>query len=306
MKRMFLFLATNLAVVALLGIIYAFLAPFIEPALQQLGIPYSGLLAFALFFGMSGSFVSLLMSKTMAKMAYKIKTIKTLEEAQTAHERFMVIEVQKLAEQAGINMPEVGVYISPEPNAFATGASKNKSMIAASSGLLDGMSETEARAVLAHEMSHITNGDMVTMTLMQGVLNTFVIFFARIVAGIISNIMRNDEGEGVGGFAYFGIVFVLEMVFGFLASLITFAYSRRREYYADSGSADYLGSAQPMIAALRKLATLTNRAPVDPRGQSLETLKIGGRERRSFLRTHPTLEDRIASLENWTADVSRA
>ena len=212
---------------------------------------YGGLLFFAAIFGFGGSIISLLISKWVAKRTYGVQVI---EQPRSEMEHWLVSTVQRQASQAGIGMPEVGIYDSPDMNAFATGAKRDDALVAVSSGLLYNMSRDEAEAVLAHEVSHIANGDMVTLTLIQGVVNTFVIFLARVVAGIISNALRSsdrDEGSSLGGgLAYMATVMVLEMVFGLLASIIVMWFSRQREYRADAGSAGLVG-ADKMVAALQ-------------------------------------------------------
>ena len=288
MKRVLLFLATNLAVVLVLSIVLSVLSSWLGLNRQGMG----GLLLMAAVFGFGGSIISLLISKWVAKRSYGVQII---EQPRSEMEHWLLATVTRQAQQAGIGMPEVGIYDSPEMNAFATGASKNNSLVAVSSGLLYSMSRDEAEAVLAHEVSHIANGDMVTLTLIQGVVNTFVIFFARVVAGIISNAFRsNDEEQGsaLGGFAYMMIVFVLEMVFGILASVIVMWFSRQREFRADAGSARLAGR-HKMIAALERL-----RQGHEPQleGTMMAFGINGKRSMNEWFMSHPPLEQRIEAL----------
>ncbi|NLJ93191.1 MAG: protease HtpX [Aeromonadales bacterium] len=288
MKRILLFIATNLAVVLVLGIV-------LNIVFSMLGIDrssISGLLVFCAVFGFGGAFISLLMSKWMAKRAYNVQII---EQPRSEVEHWLLSTVTRQAQQAGIGMPEVGIYDSPDMNAFATGASRNSSLVAVSSGLMYSMTRDEAEAVLAHEVSHIANGDMVTMTLLQGVVNTFVMFFARIIANIISSAMSKDdeEGGGLGGIAYFGVVMVLELVFGILASIIVMWFSRYREYRADAGSARLVGK-EKMIAALQRLGQ-GSQAELEG---SLAAFGINGRGSSELFMSHPPLEKRIESLRN--------
>ncbi|MFC3912391.1 protease HtpX [Pseudaeromonas sharmana] len=288
MKRIVLFLLTNLAVMLVLSIVLSIVT-------RWFGIDSgstAGLLVLAAVFGFGGSIISLLISKFVAKRSYGVQVI---EQPRTEIEHWLVSTVQRQAQQAGIGMPEVGIYESPDMNAFATGANRNNALVAVSSGLLYSMSRDEAEAVLAHEVSHVANGDMVTLTLIQGVVNTFVIFFARVVAGIISNVFRsNDEeqGAGVGGLAYYAIVFVLEMVFGILASIIVMWFSRQREFRADAGSAQLVGR-DKMIAALERL-----RRGHEPQMEgTMMAFGINGKRSMSELfMSHPPLEKRIEAL----------
>ena len=246
----------------------------------------------AAVFGFGGSFISLLISKWIAKRSYGVQVI---EQPRSEIEHWLLSTVTRQAQQAGIGMPEVGIYDSPEMNAFATGANRNNALVAVSSGLLYSMSRDEAEAVLAHEVSHIANGDMVTLTLIQGVVNTFVIFFARVVAGLISNFLRSDDeeqGAGLSGLAYMATVFVLEMIFGILASVIVMWFSRQREFRADAGSARLVGS-NKMIAALERL-----RQGHEPQLEgSMMAFGINGKRSISELfMSHPPLEQRIEAL----------
>lgn len=287
MFRMMLFLATNLAILLVLGV-------FLNVILPMFGIQLgntTGLLVIALVFGMGGSFISLSMSKWMAKRATGAKVIET---PNTPMERWLMQTVQRLANGANIPMPEVAIFPSQSINAFATGASKSNSLVAVSTGLLQQMSQDEQEAVLAHEIAHIANGDMVTMALVQGVLNTFVIFLARIIAQAISSFVSrgNENGQGLGFFAYIAVVFVLEMILGVLASIIAMWFSRQREYRADAGSADLVG-APKMIAALEKLK---RSSEPELEGQ-LVAFGINGKRSEVFA-SHPSLEKRIAALKS--------
>lgn len=282
MKRVLLFLATNLAVILVLSIVLNIVFSF-------LGIDHSsisGLLVFAAIFGFGGSFISLALSKWMAKRSTGAVVI---TQPRNATEQWLMNTVARQAKQAGIGMPEVAVYDSPEMNAFATGMNRNNALVAVSTGLLRNMKEDEVEAVLAHEVSHVANGDMVTLTLIQGVVNTFVIFFARLIAGAIRN-----NNQQLGTFAYFGIVIVLEIVFGFLASMIVMWFSRQREYRADAGAARLSGP-DKMIAALERLK---NNHESRLEG-SMMAFGIASKKAKSeLLLTHPPLEKRIEALRS--------
>lgn len=287
MSRVMLFLGTNLAILLVLGV-------FLNVILPMLGIQLgntAGLLVIALAFGMGGSFISLQMSKWLAKRSTGAQVI---ENPRSPMERWLVDTVSRLASQANIPMPEVAVFQSNSINAFATGASKSSSLVAVSTGMLQQMSQDEQEAVLAHEIAHIANGDMVTMALVQGVLNTFVIFLARIIAQAISAFVArgNENGQGLGFIAYIGVVFVLEMVLGVLASIIAMWFSRQREYRADAGSARLVGS-HKMIAALQRLKQSTE-PELD--GQ-LVAFGINGKKSELFA-SHPSLDNRIEALRS--------
>lgn len=282
MMRIFLFLATNFAVMIVLGIILS--------VTGIAGHSTGGILITALVFGFAGSLISLFLSKTMALRSVDGEVI-TQPSNQT--EQWLVDTVRRQAQQAGIPMPEVAIYHSPDANAFATGATKNNSLVAVSTGLLNAMTRDEAEAVLAHEISHIANGDMVTMTLLQGVLNTFVIFLSRIIASFVSS-SRNDNGEETRSSGmYFLVSMVLEIVFGVLASIIAMWFSRYREFRADAGSAHLVGK-QKMIAALQRLQQLSE--PQNLEG-SLNAFMINGKRSELFM-SHPPLEKRIEALRN--------
>jgi heat shock protein HtpX len=290
-KRIFFFILTNIAVIAVISVILSVFN--VAPYLEGTGLNYQSLLIFSAVFGFTGALISLFISKWMAKRAFGIVPI---SHPQTENERFVVETVRSLASRAKIGMPEVGIYDSPEPNAFATGWNKDNALVAVSTGLLRNMTKDEVEGVLGHEVSHISNGDMVTLTLIQGVVNTFVIFFARIAAHIVTTfINRDEENNGVGGIAYFLTSIVFEILFGILASVIVMAFSRHREYRADAGSASLLGK-QKMVAALKKLALLKDAA-VDPRGKAFATMKISDKSALfGLFSSHPPLEKRIEAL----------
>ncbi|WAJ71493.1 protease HtpX [Catenovulum adriaticum] len=286
MQRIILFLVTNLAVMLTLSIAMSVI--FSVFGINARG--YGGLLVMACVFGFGGAFISLLMSKWIAKRSVGAMVI---EQPRNSTEQWLVETVRRHAKQAKIGMPEVAIFNSPEMNAFATGANKNNALVAVSSGLLNNMTKDEAEAVIGHEVSHIANGDMVTLTLIQGVVNTFVIFLARVVAGIISNATRSNDqqGGGLGGFAYFAIVFVLEMLFGILASMVVAWFSRKREFRADAGGA-YLTSKQAMMSALERLKQ-SHESRLEG---SIMAFGIKGGKLVNLLSTHPPLDKRIEAL----------
>ncbi|TWG88167.1 heat shock protein [Cupriavidus gilardii J11] len=255
MKRILLFLATNLAVMIVLSITASLLG--VNRFLTANGLNLGMLLAFAALMGFGGAFISLLMSKTIAKWSTGAQVI---THPSTSTELWLMQTVEKLAQRAGLPMPEVAIY-EGEPNAFATGATKNSSLVAVSTGLLQSMSHEEVEAVLAHEIAHVANGDMVTLTLIQGVVNTFVIFLARVVGYFVDSMLRKNDEESSGpGIGYIVTVIVCEIVFGVLASLIVAAFSRHREYRADAGAARLMGTPSPMVAALRRLGGIESES----------------------------------------------
>jgi len=278
MKRILLFVATNFAVLIVLGVVLSIVMPYL--GLDRSG--YAGILMISAVFGMGGSFISLAISKWMAKRSVGAHVI---EQPETPMETWLLTTVQRQAQDAGIGMPEVAIYDSPEINAFATGMTKNSSLVAVSTGLLQQMTQDEAEAVLAHEVSHIANGDMVTLTLIQGVLNTFVYFFARVIA----NALTRDSRGG----ASFLVVMVLQVVFGMLASIIVMWFSRYREYRADAGGASLAGRSK-MISALRRLQG-GHESQLD--GQLAAFGISGKRGMAELMMSHPPLEKRIAALE---------
>jgi len=289
MKRILLFLTTNLAVVLLLGFVARLLG--VDRFLYQSGLNLPSLLIFAAIFGMGGSLISLLMSKWVAKRSVGAQVI---EQPSTQTERWLVETVQRQAQAAGIGMPEVAIYDSPEPNAFATGANRNAALVAVSTGLLQQMSAEEAEAVLGHEVSHVANGDMVTLSLLQGVLNTFVIVLARVVGYAVDQFLAKDNQRGPG-IGYYLASFVMELLFGFLASLIVMWFSRYREFHADAGGARLAGRSK-MIAALERLQQLHEPSQLPSQMAAFGINGGLGEGLRKLLMTHPPLEERIAAL----------
>jgi heat shock protein HtpX len=283
-KRIFLFLVTNLAVILTLSVVVSLLG---LGGVGVGGYDLGSLAVFCLVWGMGGSFISLQMSRWIAKRATGVHLIDG--SSSDSQLNWLHQTVGRLTRQANLPMPEVGVYESPEVNAFATGPSKSRSLVAVSTGLMRSMRPEEVEGVLAHEVAHIANGDMVTMTLLQGVLNAFVMFFARVIASVVT---RSDDERRGGGGMYFLVVIVL----GILASLVTAWFSRHREFRADAGGA-HLAGRERMVGALRRLAT--NRELVDTSHQALATMKINGvRGWAAMFSTHPPIEDRIAALQN--------
>jgi heat shock protein HtpX len=287
MKRIALFLLTNVAVLAVITIVLRVFG--LDRAVTSAsGLQFGQLLAFSAVVGFTGSIISLLTSKMMAKASTGAQVITT---PSSDAERWLVETVQRLAQKAGIAMPEVAVY-EGDPNAFATGAFKNSALVAVSTGLLQSMNKEEVEAVLGHEIAHVANGDMVTLTLIQGVVNTFVVFLSRIVGSIVDKaVFRTERGTGPG---YFITVMVCEIVFGILASIIVAWFSRQREFRADAGSARYLGTPSPMVNALRRLGGLEpGELPKAMAGFGI-TDKGGIM---ALFSTHPPIEQRIAALQ---------
>jgi len=286
MKRIVLFLATNLAVMVVLSVVVSLLG--VDRFLTQQGIDYRSLLVFAAVIGFGGAFISLLMSKTMAKWSTGAHVI---DGSEGSTEYRLVQTVKRLADRAGLGMPEVAVY-EGAPNAFATGAFRNSALVAVSTGLLQSMSPEEVEAVLGHEVTHVANGDMVTLTLIQGVLNTFVVFLSRIVGYFVDRtVFRTERGVGPG---FYITMVVCEIVFGVLASLIVAWFSRQREFRADAGSAMLLGSPQPMVAALARLGSLQSGTLP----QSMKAFGISDHAGvMALFATHPPIEKRIAALQ---------
>jgi heat shock protein HtpX len=286
MKRIFLFVMTNLAVMVVLGIVINLLG--LNRWLDANGLNVGGLMAFSLVVGFGGATISLLMSKFIAKASTGAQIINDSRDPTHA---WLVETVRRFADKAGVQMPEVGIY-EGAPNAFATGAFKNSALVAVSTGLLQSMTREEVEAVIGHEVAHVANGDMVTMTLIQGVLNTFVVFLSRIVGSIVDRAIFKTE-RGVGP-VYFISVIVCQIVFGLLASIIVAWFSRQREFRADRGSADYLGNPKPMINALARLGGM------EP-GALPESIKAMGISDRpgwmALFSTHPPIEQRIAALQ---------
>jgi heat shock protein HtpX len=290
MKRVFLFLATNIAVLVVLGIVLQLLG--VESLLdeQGVGLDLRALLIFSAVYGMGGSFISLAISKWMAKRATGARVI---QEPRTQAELWLVETVGKHAKASGIATPEVAIYDSPDPNAFATGARRDHALVAVSTGLLRGMNKDEVDAVLAHEVSHVANGDMVTLALIQGVVNVFVLFFARVIGHFVDRVVfKTERGYGIG---YFAVSILAQIVLGILASILVMWFSRQREFRADAGAARLAG-ARRMVAALERLKSASNQ----PLPEQLSAFGITGGVRgglAALLASHPPLEERIARLE---------
>jgi len=288
MRRVGLFLLTNLAVLVVFGTVMQLLEPWLRS--QGIDVNNAAMLIFALMFGMGGALISLLMSKRIALMSTRAKVI---ENPANATERWLVSTVERQARDAGIGMPDVAIFDAAEPNAFATGASRNNALVAVSSGLLRHMNEGEVEAVLAHEVSHVANGDMITMTLLQGVLNTFVLLLSRVLGQIIDRaVFKSDRGYGPG---YFIVVIVLQIALGILASIVVMAFSRWREFRADAGGARLAGRAK-MISALERLRRSQQPGELP---EAVEAFGIRGRVGMGFKRlfmSHPPLEERIRAL----------
>ena len=290
MKRVFLFVLTNIAILIVLSIAVRVLG--LDRYLTESGINYGSLLVFAAIFGMGGSFISLAISKWSAK---RMVGAHVITQPATPTERWLVETVSRQAQAAGIGMPEVAVYDAPEVNAFATGMRRDSALVAVSTGLLSAMDQDEAEAVLAHEVSHVANGDMVTLALIQGVLNTFVIFFSRVIGHTVDKaVFRNERGNGPG---YFIVSLVAQLVLGVLASIIVMWFSRQREFRADAGSATLAGR-NKMIAALQRLQAQRGATTLPER---MTAFGISGHVAQGLKRlfmTHPPLEERIAALQS--------
>ena len=286
MKRIALFLLTNVAVVALLGIVASLLG--VNRFLTPNGLNLGSLLGFALIIGFGGSIISLLLSKTMAKHGAGVRLI---NEPQSPDEAWIVDTVRKFATEAKIGMPEVGIF-DGEPNAFATGAFKNNALVAVSTGLLQGMTREEVEAVIGHEVAHIANGDMVTMTLIQGVMNTFVVFLSRVIGYAVDGFLNRGNERSGPGIGYFVTTIVLDILLGFVAGMIVAWFSRQREFRADAGAAQLMGRKQPMINALARLGGL----PAGELPKAVEAMGITGSIGKLFA-THPPIEERIAALQ---------
>ncbi|WP_404429838.1 protease HtpX [Sutcliffiella horikoshii] len=288
-KRIFFFILTNVLVLTTISII--FMVTGAGNYIEDGGINFGALLVFSAIIGFTGSFISLLMSRWMAKKMMNVKVIDP-DGPMNSQERQIVEMVHRMSRAAGITkMPEVGIYYSPEVNAFATGPSKNRSLVAVSSGLLDEMDEAAVEGVIAHEVAHIANGDMVTMTLLQGVVNTFVVFLARIAAFIASRFVKEEMAPIV----HFIAIIVFQIAFSILGSIVVFAFSRYREFHADRGGADLAGK-DKMVHALRSLQAYTNRV-TEEKDAAIASLKINGKRKSSLFSTHPDLNERIRRLE---------
>ena len=288
MKRIILFVLTNLAVVLVLGVVASLLG--VNRFLTSNGLDLTALLGFALIMGFGGAFISLLISKPVAKWSSGVQVI---AQPSNADEKWLVDTVQKLADKSGIGMPEVGIF-EGDPNAFATGAFKNSALVAVSTGLLQNMTHEEIEAVLAHEVAHIANGDMVTMALIQGVMNTFVVFLSRVVGYAVDSFLRKNDEENTGpGMGYWITTIVLDILLGFVAAIVVAWFSRQREFRADAGAAELMGRKQPMMNALARLGGLhTAELP-----KSMAAMGIAGGIGQLFS-THPPIEERIAALQN--------
>ncbi len=286
MKRIFLFVLTNVAVVAVLGVVASLLG--VNRYLEPNGLNLGALLGFALVIGFGGAIISLLISKPMAKWTAGLHMI---DQPQNADEQWIVSTVRQFADRAGIGMPEVGIF-DGAPNAFATGAFKNSALVAVSTGLLQGMTKEEVEAVIGHEVAHIANGDMVTMTLIQGVMNTFVVFLSRVIGYAVDGFLRRDSNNSGPGIGFMITTFVLDILLGFVAAMIVAWFSRHREFRADAGSAQLMGDRQPMMHALARLGGMQpGQLP-----QSVEAFGITGNIGKLFA-THPPIEERIAALQ---------
>lgn len=288
MKRIALFLLTNIAVVVVLGIVASLLG--VNRYLTANGLNLGALLGFAFVFGFGGAIISLLISKPVAKWSTGVQII---EQPRNQDEAWIVETVRKLADKAGIGMPEVGIF-DGAPNAFATGAFKNSALVAVSTGLLQSMTHEEIEAVIGHEVAHVANGDMVTMALIQGVMNTFVVFLSRAIGYLVDSFLRRNDSNNSGpGIGYMLTTIVLDIVLGFLAAMIVAWFSRQREFRADAGAAQLMGRRQPMINALARLGGVhTAELP-----KGMQAMGIAGSIGQLFA-THPPIEQRIAALQN--------
>ena len=292
MLRIGLFLLTNLAVMLLVGVIFNLLG--IQGILDANGVNLNlpGLLVFCAVFGIGGALISLLMSKTIARMSTRTQII---DQPQTADERWLVETVRELSQKAGIGMPDVGIFPMPQANAFATGWNRNSALVAVSVGLLERFNREEARAVIGHEIGHVANGDMVTLALIQGVVNTFVMFFARLVGFFVDRVLlRNEQGLGIG---YYITSIIMDMVFGVIAMMIVAWFSRRREYRADAAGA-HLASRDGMIAALARIKAESEAGAEQPLPANMKAFGIYGNSMAALMASHPPLEDRILALQN--------
>ena len=288
MKRIFLLILTNVAVMAVLSLVVQVFG--LDAALARKGMNLPGLLIVSAIFGFGGAFISLLISKWMAKRAMGVQVI---TQPRTEQEQWLVSTVESQAKAAGIGMPEVGIFESPDPNAFATGANRNAALVAVSTGLLQSMRRDEVEAVLGHEVSHVANGDMVTLTLIQGVMNTFVFFLARVIGGLVDKvILKNERGTGIG---YFVTVMAAQIVLGFLAGMVVAWFSRQREFRADAGGA-HLAGTMSMIGALEALKRVHSPTalPEKMAAFGIRSGDVSGFQR--LLMSHPPLDERIAAL----------
>ena len=285
MKRILLFVMTNIAVMVVVGIVTSLLGVG-----RYTGTNTGQLMIFSLVVGFSGAIISLLMSKSMAKMSMGVKII---NQPANADEAWIVDTVRKFADKSGIGMPEVGIY-EGEPNAFATGAFKNSALVAVSTGLLRGMTREEVEAVIGHEVAHVANGDMVTMALIQGVMNTFVVFASRLIGSLVDGFLRRGSDSSGPGIGYYATTIVLDILFGVLAGIIVAWFSRQREFRADRGAAQLMGQPQSMMNALARLGGMHAQGQEMPK--SMAAMGIAGSIGKLFS-THPPMEERIAALK---------
>jgi heat shock protein HtpX len=291
MKRIFLLIATNVAIMVVLSIVVSVLG--LDRYLTREGLNLQALLAFSAILGFGGAFISLLISKWMAKRTMGVQVI---EQPRTETEMWLVNTVRSQAQQAGIGMPEVGIFDSPEPNAFATGANKNSALVAVSTGLLNNMRRNEVEAVLGHEVSHVANGDMVTLTLVQGVMNTFVFFLARVIGFIVDRVFLKNERDGVG-IGYIATVIVAQLVLGILAGMVVAWFSRQREFRADAGGA-HLAGTNSMVGALEALRRVHSPTAMPEQMKAFGIRSGPPQGWQKLFMSHPPLEERIAALNS--------
>lgn len=292
MKRVMLFVVTNLAVMVVLGITASLLG--VNRFLTANGLNLTTLLIFAAIMGFGGAFISLLISKPMAKWSTGAQII---NDSNNATHQWLVATVRRFADQSGIGMPEVAIFPGA-PNAFATGAFKNSALVAVSTGLLESMNAEEVEAVIGHEVAHVANGDMVTLTLIQGVMNTFVVFLSRVIGYFVDKVVLRNQGDGVG-IGYYVTTIVMDILLGIAAAMVVSWFSRQREFRADAGAAQLMGRRQPMISALQRLGNLTpGELP-----RTVEAMGISGKmgSLGALFATHPPIEDRIAALQRSNA-----
>ena len=289
MKRIILLITTNIAIMLVLSIVVSVLG--LDRYLTREGLNLQALLIFSAILGFGGAFISLLLSKWMAKTSMGVRVI---TQPRNEAEQWLVNTVRSQAEQAGIGMPEVGIFDSPDPNAFATGANKNSALVAVSTGLLNNMRRNEVEAVLGHEVSHVANGDMVTLTLIQGVMNTFVFFLARVIGFIVDRVLLKNERDGVG-IGYIATVIVAQLVLGILAGMVVAWFSRQREYRADAGGA-HLAGTNSMIGALEALRRVHSPTALPEKMQAFGIRSGPPQGWQKLFMSHPPLEERIAAL----------
>jgi heat shock protein HtpX len=289
MKRIFLLIVTNVAIMLVLSLVVSVLG--LDRYLTRQGLNLQALLAFSAVLGFGGAFISLLISKWMAKRAMGVRVITN---PANESERWLVNVVTQQAQAAGIGMPEVGIFDSPDPNAFATGANKNSALVAVSTGLLRNMRREEVEAVLGHEITHVANGDMITLTLIQGVMNTFVFFLARVIGYVVDRIILKNERDGVG-IGYMATVFVAQIVLGFLAGMVVAWFSRQREFRADAGGA-HLAGTNSMVGALQALKRVHSPTALPEQMKAFGINDAAPTGLQRLLMSHPPLDERIAAL----------